>query len=96
MADRRYKDYALVRTKSSRVMYLVEAPAWTLDTGDEVMTEDGDRAIVIFSDTYENGSSKLENLKKAASQPGRIQRIVSKVTYKKFEYADEEDPDDAV
>ena len=91
-----YRDYVLARTPNTMKVALYEAPAWKLKIGDEVITEYGDRLIVVSCETYDVGSPKIEELKIAAGCLGSIKKIASKVTYESFIYEHVEASDDTV
>lgn len=91
-----YRDYVLARIPNTMEVALYEAPAWTIEIGDEVITEGGERLMVVSCETYDVDSPKLEQLKKAVGQPGNLARIAAKATYKEFKYDDEEASDDTV
>lgn len=91
-----YRDYVLARIPNTMLVALYEAPAWKMKIGDEVITEDGERRIVVSCETYEVGSLKIEELKIAAGCLGNITKIASKVTYESFIYPNVEASDDTV
>lgn len=86
-----YSDLVICTDKRGSHPHMLKAPAWSgLKEGDDVITETGDVMVVERSYTFEMSDERLGFFMLCAGAEFPLKKIVQKIEYKRFEFADED------